>query len=171
MKKSVIKLLSMVVFTYRHKIDDLFVEHCKAYAQFFMEVPELWMFVPCGEDGKVLEKPEDYNYFQTYTVGKLPVKKSEVWYSACHEYEKARDRVIFQDCSIEHNDDRYYTIYMIHGNGKYPILQYSKAYNRFLYSTNRGGEVSTIEQLVSLKMGLTEAGIKHIGLEDLEFVI
>ena len=35
-------------------------ELCENYANFLKQPLELWMFVPCDEDGKVFEEPEEY---------------------------------------------------------------------------------------------------------------
>jgi hypothetical protein len=46
------------------------------YAKFLKQPLELWMFVPCDEDGNVLEEPELYN-------------------EVC-EYQKAKERCFFE---------------------------------------------------------------------------
>lgn len=61
------------------------------YAKFLKQPLELWMFVPCGEDGMPLElfqaTQEDIDDPDTRQV-----KKDEF-----HAYHDAKDRVLFQD--------------------------------------------------------------------------
>jgi hypothetical protein len=49
---------------------------CEKYVKFLKQPLELWMFVPCDEDGNVLEEPELYN-------------------EVC-EYQKAKERCFFE---------------------------------------------------------------------------
>lgn len=57
------------------------------YAQFLAQKPEKWMFVPCDEDGNVLEEPLHYTEFTREETQK---------------YQQALERVIF-DGFTSHN--------------------------------------------------------------------
>lgn len=63
---------------------------CERYARLLSLKPELWMFVPCDDEGNVLEDPE-----LTMRQG-----DGQVYYGASEEdfeqYQKAKDRVLFE---------------------------------------------------------------------------
>ncbi|MCT4287380.1 hypothetical protein HZP25_11715 [Elizabethkingia anophelis] len=66
------------------------VENIRAYAQFLKQPLALWMFVPCDEDGNLLEKPKEDDY-SFYTHKNMSVQE---------EYEKAKSRVLFEGFRI-----------------------------------------------------------------------
>jgi hypothetical protein len=82
------KLTTMREFTLEmhEKIDCVhrFQEVVYKYAKFLAQKPELWMFVPCDEDGNVLEQPCDI------------MDTDECRDCACREHQKALSRVIFE---------------------------------------------------------------------------
>ena len=112
---------------------------CLRYANFVSKKPELWMFVPCDEDGNVLEEP------------KLPYEKA-TWCDKCEElnpdYAKwynAQSKVLFKSWKWEGT--------LIYKNGNYLDL-----------STN---DFKTLEILLYLLEGyslfeLTETALKQI---------
>lgn len=69
---------------YYGEVLDIALEMVK-YANFLKQSLELWMFVPCDENGNVLNKPENYD-------------NEELWhnYSDCKKYEKAKERCLFE---------------------------------------------------------------------------
>jgi len=71
------KLISMVDFVLADKYAGSPINTNKQYADFLKQPLELWMFVPCDEDGDVLEeiKPYQDNYFK---------------------YQKAKERCLFE---------------------------------------------------------------------------
>ena len=109
------------------------------YANFVSQKPELWMFVPCDEEGNVLEEP------------KLPYEKA-TWCDKCEElnpdYAKwynAQSKVLFKSWKWEGT--------LIYKNGNYLDL-----------STN---DFKTLEILLYLLEGyslfeLTETALKQI---------
>lgn len=42
---------------YQHNAD-----HIRNYAQFLKQQPELWMFVPCDEEGRPMKEPKESDY-------------------------------------------------------------------------------------------------------------
>ena len=112
---------------------------CLRYANFVSRKPELWMFVPCDEDGNVLEEP------------KLPYAKP-TWCDKCEElnpeyskWYKAQSKVLFKSWKWEGT--------LIYKNGNYLDL-----------STN---DFKTLEILLYLLEGyslfeLTETALKQI---------
>ena len=68
---------------------------CLRYANFVSQKPELWMFVPCDEDGKVLEEPEQYNSWlnkKSIDWGKVPFN---IDLHTFEKYKKAQSKVLF----------------------------------------------------------------------------
>lgn len=60
------------------------------YANFIKQPLELWMFVPCGEDGNFLEKPIE-------TIGGI-----EMYYD---KYQQAKERCLFEECVYDEEMD------------------------------------------------------------------
>jgi len=54
------------------------------YANFLDRKLELWMFVPCGEDGKVLEEPMENQ------------DKDGTYFTRLKQYQAAKERVFFE---------------------------------------------------------------------------
>jgi hypothetical protein len=84
-KKMTRKLIPMREFTLEmyeqidcvHKFQDVVYK----WAKFLGQKPELWMFIPCDEEGNVLEEPLHYAEFTRYETNK---------------YQQALSRVIFE---------------------------------------------------------------------------
>ena len=66
---------------------DFLPEH--PYSKFLKQPLELWMFVPCDEDGNVI--PELYNDEQHVIIQHL-------------EYQEAKERCLFDDYSLEYSE-------------------------------------------------------------------
>ena len=69
------------------------LESIKNYAQFLSQKPEKWMFVPCDEEGNVLEEPENVYPFAT---NEESIEYDELF----DEYKQALDRVIFEGFEV-----------------------------------------------------------------------
>lgn len=69
---------------------------CLRYANFVSQKPELWMFVPCDEDGNVLEEPEQYNSWlnkKSIDWGKVPFN---IDLHTFEKYQQAQSKVLFR---------------------------------------------------------------------------
>lgn len=64
---------------------------CLEYAKLLQQKPTLGMFVPCDEEGNVLEKPEHYDHFAKH--GDSLISPSGTF--LCKQYQAALDRVLF----------------------------------------------------------------------------
>jgi len=64
-----------------------FVVNVINYANFLKQPLKLWMFIPCDEDGNVLEKS-------------CEVFDDKCRYCACREYQKAKERCLFEGFEI-----------------------------------------------------------------------
>jgi len=91
------KLKSMVDYVLNEKLNDtidkdLYDIH-KDYAKFITQHSEKWMFVPCDEDGNVLEEPiSDYEPINFWNEGIID-EKHNILYG---EYEEAKAKVLFK---------------------------------------------------------------------------
>jgi len=62
------------------------------YANFLKQPLELWMFVPCDEDGNVLKEPE---WMHRYNNGASPfMNMDEI--RPCQEYKQAKEICLFE---------------------------------------------------------------------------
>jgi hypothetical protein len=118
-----------------------YVLRTTAYAKFLKQPLELWMFVPCGEDGNVLEEKSIFN-----TTDEDYIFDSESF----NKYQQAKERCLFD--GFEHIKDDYKSIFSrIRWEGNREILiQYFKEMN--------------IENLIRHNLTLTPAALKQIGL-------
>lgn len=70
------------------------------YAKFLKRPLEIWMFVPCDENGNVLQEPKAEDYFNVNIEAKKFTKEDSEGlnkhYSALMFYEKAKERVLFE---------------------------------------------------------------------------
>jgi hypothetical protein len=132
------KLISMVDFVLADKYAGSPINTNKQYANFLKQPLELWMFVPCDEDGDVLKEPKyfkrdnsDFNNFH--------------YADYCLEYQQAKERCLFEDFEM---DNRFVT-HKSHASFFYPISSLHE---------------KKIEDLVKYNIQLTPTALKKIGL-------
>jgi len=95
------KLISMTDFVLEQDVEfkptRTYKELVINYAKFLKQPLELWMFVPCGEDGNVLTKStmsentceDDCNH-----------KNCVLEMNECIKYQQAKERCLFEGCNI-----------------------------------------------------------------------
>jgi len=127
------KLISMVDFVLADKYAGSPINTNKQYANFLKQPLELWMFVPCDEDGNVLEKS-------------CEVFDDKCRYCACREYQKAKERVLFDGWNVNFE------------TGIKTCISNESEYMLFLPS------IMTIENILYTKPTLTHTALKQIGL-------
>jgi hypothetical protein len=94
------KLISMtdfvlcddVIFKEKRKFKDLVLN----YANFLKQPLELWMFVPCDEDGKVLEMPINYEIWLKLHNNDVSSEKGTIGFLIHEEYQQAKERCLFE---------------------------------------------------------------------------
>ena len=95
------KLISMTSFVLeQNKILETYVNHlrkplferCVNYANFLKQPLKLEMFVPCDEDGDILDEPEDYELRLTNMMTEY---NDEVY-----RYKQAKEKVLFENIPI-----------------------------------------------------------------------
>lgn len=112
----------------------------RSYAQFLKQPLALWMFIPCDEDGNVLEEPDTTKWTNLYEAN------GEIKFRDC-KYQQAKDRVLFEELKITDK-----------GNFFFIEDPESGIYLRTLKNTEK-----TVEFLLpNLKPTLTETAIKQI---------
>ena len=114
----------------------------------FLEQPlKLEMFVPCDDEGDVLEEPTDY---EKRLLNMMTEYNDEVY-----TYYQAKAKVLFEGFEIDKN------LYLVYKNeisiGRF--ISYENG-SKFLFRDN----FKTIEDLVEFGFKLTENTIKQIGL-------
>lgn len=137
-------------FAYNH------VVRLENYAEFLKRPLELWMFVPCDEDGNVLNEPEyfkHYNDFNKWTDSKFDglfddEQDFKDWQRECSNYNKAREKVLFEDfiSNTEHGEN------YIQNNKIGMALCLDKGHNL------------TVEKLADGNVSLTKTAIKLLNL-------
>lgn len=83
-------------------------QKCVTYANFLKQPLKLEMFVPCDEDGNVLEEPEE---FKDWIVSDHYFNASESVTHQCRMYKKAKEKVLFEGFSFkEETADLYFLL-------------------------------------------------------------
>lgn len=130
------------------------------YANFLKQPLTLGMFVPCDEEGAVLDYPKWHNnyikdLFNFYKTGGFGIphptsetdKKAREAKEYCKQYQQAKERVFFRGCTSSLIKDYY--------------LVKDDNDNNLWASWN---EYKTIEDLIQYNLTLTQTAIKQIGL-------
>jgi len=99
-------LIGMTYFVLDHgnpsNTDSQFADKVMAYANFLKQPLELWMFVPCDEDGDVLEKPiNNSRELDSTFLDKNLQRKFDFAFLA---YQQAKERCYFDDYSLEYSE-------------------------------------------------------------------
>ena len=144
------KLISMIDFVSifyndlksEHKVNWSFDQICNKifnYANFLKQSLNLGMFVPCDEDGDVLEKPEDYE-------NRLPNMMTE-YNDEVYRYKQAKEKVLFKGFKINGNYI-YYGHFMVCLISEIELYTVESLLNHFIPETE--------------EVQLTESAIKQI---------
>jgi hypothetical protein len=113
---------------------------CNRYANFLKMNLELWMFIPCDNEGNVLINPIENKQWSLWKDS----ERSKI----CDEYQEAKDRVIFEDCDFE----KFKYVYIINFNKVGKCITTNSKTNK------------TIEDLTSLGLTITPQAIKKYNL-------
>lgn len=118
-------------------LNEKVIESIFKYAQFLKQPLKLEMFVPCDDDGNVLQEPK------VRFDGGYDIDEAEI-------YQQAKEKVLFEGFE-----------YMKKASVS-DCVWIKDTETRFHIDTKYG---TTIEHLVKSKLQLTRSAIKHIGLE------
>ena len=141
------KLISMIDFVSifyndlksEHKVNWSFDQICNKifnYANFLKQPLNLGMFVPCDEDGDVLEKPEDYE-------NRLPNMMTE-YNDEVYRYKQAKEKVLFKGFKINGNYI-YYGHFMVCLISEIELYTVESLLNHFIPETE---EVQLTESVI-----------------------
>jgi hypothetical protein len=146
------KLISMtdfvlcedVIFKEKRKFKDLVLN----YANFLKQLLELWMFVPCDEDGNVLEEPKWENEETDYEIQIL-----------VQEYQQAKEKCLFEGFEVirTFNLEKENPCYVV-SNGEKEVT-----FHIGLYNFSEGVMFAkTIEDLTPISPQLSQTAIKQL---------
>ena len=140
------KLISMIEFILSEKVISALeyeesYKMIRSYANFLKQFLKLGMFVPCDEDGDVLEKPEDYEK-------RLPNMMTE-YNDEVYRYKQAKEKVLFKGFKINGNYI-YYGHFMVCLISEIELYTVESLLNHFIPETE--------------EVQLTESALKQIGL-------
>ena len=120
------------------------------YANFLKQPLNLGMFVPCDEDGNVLEKPSAESYIILETC-----EYSKEWI----DYKKAKEKVLFEGFELVRFIEKENPCYVV-SNGENEVT-----FHIGLYNFSKGVRfANTVEDLIPIQPILTKSVIKQIGL-------
>jgi hypothetical protein len=114
------------------------------YSQFLKQPLKLEMFIACDVNGNFLQKPLESDYDNYDLIEGGNVVDYEQFEGACENYNKAKEKVLFEGCSI------FDKIHISFGNG-------------YLLNSNHLNELK-IEDLIESDLTLTKTALKQIGL-------
>lgn len=121
------------------------------YANFLKQPLKLWMFVPCDENGNVLEEPERDNFL---THG---ICRTDDLTKALKQHQQAKERCLFEGFNLIEISKNLRII----KNEKLDCQVFANQFQNVYYLCN---EFSTIESLIKYNLALTPTSIKQIGL-------
>lgn len=139
-------LISMTDFVISQWDKDItredFAQSMIRYATFLLQPLELWMFIPCDEDGNILGYPR-MEYYDSMTGWNCP---EDAWdyQQKLHEYLQAKEKCLFNGCVY---DDE---IEVVRSEKGIDLFYIPKA------------ELFTIEILTKYNLQLTQTAIKQI---------
>ena len=132
------------------------------YAKFLKQPLKLEMFVPCDEEGNVLEEPKRWKDYLQYPDS---FDGNKEWYEL-YDYQQAKEKVLFEGFNLNQKDfSKLESIFCL-TKECFQITFFTKEKGCFMdnLKTNKTYEIKTIEDLIQFKLELTESAIKHIGL-------
>ena len=130
-------------FPTRNVYLDWYEEIRTNYDSFLKQSLNLGMFVPCDEDGNVLEEPSNY---QLYELGVAP---NDEQIKECGAYEKAKEKFLFEGIEFRTNGVNF----LIINEDTFAFHDFNIKFKNL-----------TVEFLVQYNLQLTESAIKQIGL-------
>ena len=125
------------------------------YKNFLKQPLKLGFFVPCDENGNVLEKPINFNVWEKMHKS----EGSTMGFSEHEKYLKAKERVLFKYFKVVEYSDN--TIEIVSDTAPNFIIPFKKLSNK-----DWEQRYNHIEDLLKsiIKIQLTETAIKQIGL-------
>jgi len=98
----------------------------RKYRNFLKQPLELWMFVPCDENGNVLEEPKRDKDTYTQDLGVL----QDYDVIEVEEYNEAKDKVLFEGFEVCNRQDELICLVC---NNEHLILFFQMMLSQFLF--------------------------------------
>jgi len=120
---------------------------------------KLWMFVPCDEDGNVLEVPKHYGKKYTEDITEKELILHE-------EFVQAKERCLFEGFRVDYFDlggaviDKNSSFQIV--KEYFQICIYKSKPDYFIWNNKNGKEHPTIEDLVKYNLELTPTASKQL---------
>lgn len=129
------------------------------YAKFLKQPLQLCFFVPCDENGNVLEEPKRWNDYLQFPDS---FDGNKEW-GELYDYELAIERVLFKGFVFEESQKE-----ALKNNTQLSVSIYTE--NSFYITHRLSGKwhtwfaLKTVEDLIKCKIELSKTAIKQIGL-------
>ena len=142
-----------------HQVNETFVNKVVNYANFLKQLLKLEMFVPCDENGNVLEEPKRWNDYLQFPDS---FDGNKEW-GELYNYELAQERVMFKGFVFEESQKE-----ALKNNTQLSVSIYTE--NSFYITHRLNGKwhtwfsLKTVEDLIKCKIELSKTAIKQIGL-------
>ena len=129
------------------------------YANFLKQPLKLEMFVPCDEDGDVLEEPKIEEEY-------VDERTTQIFAQYQYDLDKAKEKVLFEEFNLNQKDfSKLESIFCL-TKECFQITFFTKEKGCFMdnLKTNKTYEIKTIEDLIQFELELSESAIKQIVL-------
>lgn len=93
----------------------LCLDYIHNYAKFLKQPLKLEMFVPCDEDGNVLEEPINYNIWEELHYNNGKKEKGTIGFDEHLKYHKTKENVLFEGFEYVSETDETW-LFKINGN-------------------------------------------------------
>jgi len=119
------------------------------YANFLKQPLKLEMFVPCDDEGNVLEKPDTAHSKYDLLISEWEVDVDySLFNNDCDKYQQAKEKILFEGFSVK-NEDKYHVVSF-------------KGFPTWLTWTNKAVEDLLNNEYIELT--LTDSAKKQIGI-------
>ena len=153
----VMKLISMTDFVLEKQMSDKTIMNrftqISNYANFLKQPLELWMFLPCDEEGNVLEEPLQEHYTDCNDE-----QNAKDWLYNLEKYQQAKKICLFEGFEYVNEDFIHKTIhYFIKKENSKIMFNFNNEWRFY-------PEFKTIEDLLKHSPILTPTAIKQLGI-------
>ena len=131
--------------------------NCLKYAKFLKQPLELWMFVPCDDDGNILEEPTKYSNWTNFDYSGTDIGFEDE--KLCREYQKAKERCLFEGFEVKETKNYNHSMpkSVCIAEVFHPFW-----FHRDLQSWHLSANISVIDDLSKYGLLITETAIDQI---------
>ncbi len=121
---------------------DRFFIDVVAYARFLNQTPKLGDFIPCDEDGNVLDEPKGFSH---YAMMLYMDEKPNGWVDECKQYQAALGRVKFEGFEVALNQGM-----LIVASSQTTSIRRIDNLGMSIFKDNHWKEINTLSDLCNL---------------------